>query len=274
LPEAALAVRIRDVLEEATRRLSGAGCATPRLDAELLLAQALGVGRERLVLDAEVPLDRCALERFAGLVARRRAREPLAYILGRKEFRRITLAVDRHVLIPRPETELLVEVGLSLPTAARVADVGTGSGAVALALKDERPDLEVWGTDVSADALAVARENAQRLGLDVEFVEADLLDGVEGMFDAVLANLPYVEAGTGLAPEIERYEPPEALRAGADGLAVIRRLILQVPAPTVALEVGFDQAAVVAELLRAAGWRRVEALRDLAGHERVVIGRR
>jgi release factor glutamine methyltransferase len=274
LPEAALAVRIRDVLEEATRRLSGAGCATPRLDAELLLAQALGVGRERLVLDAEVPLDRCALERFAGLVARRRAREPLAYILGRKEFRRITLAVDQRVLIPRPETELLVEVGSSLPSRARVVDVGTGSGAIALALKDERPDLEVCGTDVSADALAVARRNAERLGLDVEFAEADLLDGVEGTFDAVLANLPYVETGARLAPEIERYEPVEALRAGADGLDLIRRLIPQVTAPILALEVGSDQTAGVAELLRLAGWGRLEVLPDLAGHERVVVGRR
>jgi release factor glutamine methyltransferase len=275
LPESVLAVSVRDALEEAARRLSGAGCDSPRLDAELLLAEALGVGRERLVLDANVPLDRCALERFAGLVSRRRAREPVAYIVGRREFRRITLEVDRRVLIPRAETELLVEVGLSLPTGARVVDVGTGSGAIALALKDERPDLEMWGTDVSADALEVARENARRMELDVGFVQADLLDGVEGRFDAVLANLPYVEAGAGLAPEIERYEPLEALRAGADGLDVIRRLISQLDETSlVALEVGFDQAAAVAELLRGAGWDRLEALRDLAGHERVVVGRR
>ncbi len=149
-----------------------------------------------MLIDAGEPIGGDRLGRFEGLVARRAAREPVAYILGRKEFRRISLAVDPRVLIPRPETELLVEVGLALPSGARVVDVGTGSGAVALALKDERPDLRVLGTDVSADALAVARANADRLGLEVELVQADLLDGVEGPVDAVVANLPYVAERT------------------------------------------------------------------------------
>jgi release factor glutamine methyltransferase len=212
--------------------------------------------------------------RFSELVARRAAREPVAYITGVKEFRRISLAVDPRVLIPRPETELLVEVALGLPPGARVVDVGTGSGAVALALADERPDLVVSGVDLSEEALMVARDNAARLGLEVSFERGDLLEGRRG-FDAVLANLPYVAADSPLPPEILEYEPAEALFAGPDGLALLRRLVGMLDGvPLVALEVGFDQASAVAELLRDAGFDRVERRRDLAGHERVVVGRR
>ena len=168
----------RSLLAGARARLSAAVADSPRLDAELLLAEALGVPRERLLLDPPGAVEPLVASRFEALVARREAREPIAYILGRKEFRRISLVVDRRVLIPRPETELLVEVGLPLPAGARVIDVGTGSGAVALALADERPDLEVWASDVSADALEVATENARRLGIPVRFARADLLDGV------------------------------------------------------------------------------------------------
>jgi release factor glutamine methyltransferase len=260
-------------LSEATAVLAAAGCETPRLDAELLLSFVLGVGRERLVIDAHAELDREALERFAAVVARREAREPVAYILGRKAFRRIAVSVDRRVLIPRPETELLVDVALSVGREARVADVGTGSGAVALALKEERPDLSVVGVDVSADALEVARANAVALGLDVEFVRADLLEGVPGPFDAVLANLPYVAEGSGLPPEIELYEPPLALFGGPDGMDPVRRLLAMVEGvPLIALEVGLAEA--VAGLVSAAGFPSVEILQDLAGHDRVVVGRR
>jgi release factor glutamine methyltransferase len=154
---------IADAVSWATEVLGEAGCDTPRLDAELLLAEVLEVDRGRLVTGAGEPLEARTHERFEALVARREAREPVAYILGRKEFRYITLEVDRRVLVPRPETELLVEVGVTLPPDARVVDVGTGSGAVALALKQERPDLTVLGVDVSADALDVARANAARL---------------------------------------------------------------------------------------------------------------
>jgi release factor glutamine methyltransferase len=267
-------VRLPEVARGAAT-LAAAGVDTPRLDAELLLAEALGVDRTRLVLDASAPVHPANLARFQQLIERRVAREPVAYILGRRDFRRLTLAVDRRVLIPRPETELLVEVGLGLPSGVRVADVGTGSGAVALALKDERPDLDVIGVDLNEGAVAVARDNASRLGLAASFVVGDLLDGVDGRFDAVLANLPYVASGTTLAPEIALYEPADALFAGADGLDVIRRLLSQVEGvPVVALEIGFDQADAVASLVRSAGFGSVERLRDLAGHERVIVGRR
>jgi release factor glutamine methyltransferase len=255
--------------------LAAAGVDTPRLDAELLLGSVLGVDRTRLLIDGCDPLPDEARKRYDALLARRAAREPVAYILGRRDFRRLTLSVDPRVLIPRPETELLVEVGLGLAFGARVADVGTGSGAVALALKDERPDLDVVGIDLSKDAVAVAGANASRLGLDALFLEGDLLSGLDVPFDAVLANLPYVASGASLPPEISLYEPADALFAGDDGLEVIRRLLSQVEgAPLVALEIGFDQADAVASLVRGAGFGSVERLRDLAGRERVIVGRR
>jgi release factor glutamine methyltransferase len=264
---------VREALARGTAALATAGAETPRLDAELLLAHALGVERSRLALDSGEPVERRAVAEFDALLARRAAREPVAYILGRKDFRFISLLVDRRVLIPRPETELLVDVGLALGHGARVADVGTGSGAVALALKDERPDLSVVGIDVDPDALAVARLNATRLALDVEFVCADLLDGRP--YEAVLANLPYVACGAALAPEIVRYEPAGALFAGADGLDVIRRLVsLLDGVPVVGLEIGVDQADEVEALLREARFGSVVRLRDLAGIERVIVGRR
>ncbi len=255
--------------------LAAAGCETPRLDAELLLAEVLGVGRERLVLDRDLLVPRRALARLRSLIERRAAREPVAYILGRKEFRRITLEVDHRVLIPRPETELLVEVALGLGEGARVADVGTGSGAVALALKSERPDLVVSGLELDPGALEVARGNRARLGLEVDFVAADLLDG--RAYDAILANLPYVADGALIAPEIERYEPAHALFAGPDGLDVIRRLVVDVavrdPLPgLLALEIDPAQAEVVRALVGASGYASVSVRPDLAGRDRVVVG--
>ncbi len=264
-------------LARGRERLAAAGCESPRLDAELLLAHALGHdSRARLVRDADAALGADRLRAYEQLLARREAREPVAYILARKWFRGVCLQVDTRVLVPRPETELLVEVALSLPLGARVADVGTGSGAIALALAREREDLRVTGIDVSDDALAVALANRDRLGLEVRFVRADLLD--DGVYDAVVANLPYVPRSAALAPEIELYEPPEALHAGAQGLSAIQRLAARLGAREevrfAALEVGLGQAGGVAELLRGAGFQQTETHRDLAGHERVVVGRR
>jgi len=277
LPEVAVA-SVTDALREATAVFAAAGCDSPRLDAELLLAHVLGVDRAQLVVRARDELSCGDLGALRALIARREAREPVAYIVGWKAFRRITLSVDRRVLIPRPETELLVEVGLLLPAGASVVDVGTGSGAVALALKSERPDLTVRGTDLDPGALAVARANAVRLGLEVDFAQADLLDGVGSRFDAVLANLPYVAAGAELAPEIALYEPARALYAGPDGLDLVRRLVAEVGADVglLALEVGAGQARAVADLLagRLPNTDSIEIVRDLAGHERVVVARR
>ncbi|MGH2834693.1 MAG: peptide chain release factor N(5)-glutamine methyltransferase [Solirubrobacteraceae bacterium] len=270
-----------DALHGAITAIAAAGCETPRLDAELLLADALGVGRERLLIDRDLSVSGPAVRVFQDYVRRRAAlREPVAYILGRRHFRRLELAVDRRALIPRPETELLVEVGLALPEAARVLDLGTGSGAVALALKDERPDLQVSASDSSERALALASENGHRLGLAVQWLQGDLLDGVDGEVDAVLSNPPYVreDERAALSPEIVRHEPAGALFAGADGLDVIRRLIAQVSArPSVkmlALEIGLGQADAVGELMSDAGFASVHRERDLAGIERVIVGER
>jgi release factor glutamine methyltransferase len=285
---------IQDALDGAVTAIAAADCESPRLDAELLLADALGVGRERLLIacppsamgdtregDRDLSVSGPAVRVFQDHVRRRAAlREPVAYILRRRHFRRLELAVDRRALIPRPETELLVEVGLELPHGARVLDVGTGSGAVALALKDERPDLHVTGSDASEQALALARENGERLGLDVRWLHSDLLDRVDDELDALLANPPYVCDGerTTLSPEITRHEPASALFAGADGLDVVRRLVEQAGSRRrvrlLALEIGLGQADAVAELMRAAGFAAVRRERDLAGIERVIVGER
>jgi release factor glutamine methyltransferase len=270
-----------DALDGAITAIAAAGCETPRLDAEVLLSHVLGVGRERLLTDRELTVRGPAVRAFQNAVRRRAVeREPVAYIVGSRGFRRLDLTVDHRVLIPRPETELLVEVALSLPRGVRVLDVGTGSGAVALALKDERPDMHVTGSDLSEEALALARANGERLGLEVEWLRADLLTDVPDEFDAILSNPPYVaesERGS-LAPEILRHEPAEALFAGPDGLMAIRALLAQVAARVrvrlVALEVGAGQVPAVMELVCAAGFRAMRAEKDLAGIERVVVGER
>jgi release factor glutamine methyltransferase len=259
---------VRDALSAAVDALEAAGCDTPRLDAELLIADALGVDRAALIADPSLPVQAPAARVIGERIRRRVAREPVAYILGRQGFRRIELAVDSRVLIPRPETELLVEVALELPRGARVHEVGTGSGAVALALRDERPDLRVSASDASAAAVEVARENAARLGLSLEVTVARGLP--PGGYDLVLANLPYVADGelAGLQPEIARYEPREALLAGPDGLDAIRGLVKEAPPGLrLALEHAPHQAAAVRDLLQQAHTRK-----DLAHHERVTVG--
>jgi release factor glutamine methyltransferase len=278
----------REALVASTDALRAAGIDQPRLDAELLLAEATGWDRAHLAANPEAEIPPPAARRFGEMVRRRLRREPVAYILGRKGFRRLELAVDPRVLIPRPETELLVELALELRSSS-VLDLGTGSGAIALAVAAELPDCAVTATDTSPGALEVARANAERLGLvdRVRFLEGSLPSG--GDFDLVLANLPYVAEAdwVSLQPEVTEWEPREALLAGPDGLDAIRgllsdrvRLLSRYPRQTtssangvVALEVGQGQAGAVGEMLRAAGFGDIETRVDLAGIERVVIGR-
>lgn len=270
---------MRDALSAAIDAMDAVGVEAPRLDAELLLAAATGSDRAHLIASPEAEIPPSSARRYGEMVRRRLRREPLAYIVGSRGFRRIELAVDGRVLIPRPETELLVELALELQPRA-VLDIGTGSGAVALAIAAELPECTITATDTSVAALEVARANAGRLGMDerVRFVEATLPPAETGEFDLALANLPYVsEAEWGsLEPEVTEWEPREALLAGPDGLDVLRAAIPAAVgiAPVLALEVGAGQAGAVGELLVDAGFVGVETRRDLAGIPRIVIGRR
>ncbi len=261
---------MRDALEGAATAIGAGGSDTPRLDAELLLAHVLGVERAALFSDPDLVVEGPAVRAYQDLVRRRSVeREPVAYLVGRRGFRHLDLEVDRRVLVPRPETEHVVEAAVELaPRGARVLDVGTGSGAIALALADERPDLRVTGSDVSADALEVARANGERLGLSVDWVSADLV--APGEWDVVVSNPPYVATGDALAPEV-RHEPTGALLAGPEGLDVLRRLVEEVRAPLLIVEVGAGQAPAVAAQAARSGWGRTELREDLAGIERVVV---
>ena len=260
----------RDAITAATDSLRAAGCETPQLDAEVLVAAAAGVDRLDLVANPDIGLEPAAARTLMGWIRRRARREPVAYIIGHKPFRDIDLIVDSRVLIPRPETELLVEVAAELaPQGGRVHDVGTGSGAIALALKAERPDLQVSASDRAAGAVDVARRNAERLGLAVEVVGGAGLP--PGEYDLVVANLPYVcdDEWNDLEPEIRENEPRDALLGGPDGLDEIRALVAALPAGAlVALEHAPGQAESVREMLEEASTRA-----DLAGHERVTFGR-
>jgi release factor glutamine methyltransferase len=275
---------VREALESAVDGLRAAGVEDPRLDAELLLGEAMGCERAALMADGRAEVPASAARLFGEMVRRRLRREPVAYILGRKGFRGLELAVDRRVLVPRPETELLVELAVELESAT-VLDVGTGSGAIALAVADELPGCAVTATDTSPGALDVARANADRLGLadHVRFLEGTLPE--EGSFDLVLANLPYVAQRDwpSLQPEVTQWEPREALLAGPDGLDAYRALIpegaghlhryAEQRAGALAVEVGHGQAEAVRALMIENGFQAIEARRDLAGIERVVLGR-
>ncbi len=280
---------VGEALGAAADALAAAGVESPRLDAEVLLAEATGWDRAMLAADPGRGVPAPAARRFGEMVRRRLRREPVAYILGRRGFRSIELAVDPRVLVPRPETELLVELAVELRPRT-VLDVGTGSGALALAIADELPECEVTATDTSEPALEVARGNAARLGLAarVSFL-AGTVPGEVSEFDLTVANLPYVAEKDWplLQPEITEWEPREALVSGPDGLDAIRALLAQCErtssriaggsafAPGVlALEVGEGQAAAVGAMLEAAGFTGIERRRDLGGVERVVWGRR
>jgi release factor glutamine methyltransferase len=274
-------------LRWATDDFRGRGIESPRLDAELLLGHALSATRIQLVIDAKRPLSTEELARFRELVKRRRTFEPIAYIVGEREFYGRKFRVDRRVLVPRPDTEVLVEVALArtrhVSMSMRALDLCTGSGCVAVTLARERPTAAVYATDASADALAVARENALRLGAyNTVWTLGDLFDAVSpppARFDLVTANAPYIPASEieSLQIDVRRHEPRVALDGGPDGLDVVRRIAAGAPAHlapdgVLALEVGAGQAPAVVELLRRAGFAEIVTNRDYGGIERVVSG--
>ena len=247
----------------------------PRIDAQMLLLHVLGRpthDRAWLLTHDGDTMAADALARWQALCARRAAGEPVAYLTGRKEFYGLPLQVDARVLDPRPDTETLVEWALQLLApcpAPRVADLGTGSGAIALALQHQRPDARVLAVDASEGALAVARANALRLGLAVQCVQGDWLTGLAGPFDAIVSNPPYIPAQDPHLAALT-HEPLSALASGADGLDDIRHIVAQAPALLapggwLLLEHGWDQADAVQALLRAAGFTQVQSRRDLAG---------
>jgi release factor glutamine methyltransferase len=273
-------VNVRDLLAEAAQRLRGADA---RLDAELLLAHALGTSRARLYAWPEYAPDAEQRAAFERLLAARERGEPIAYLTGRREFWSLDLAVTPDVLIPRHETELVVELALERiahDRESRVADLGTGSGAIALAIARERPRARVTATDASAAALEVAHGNAERLGIgNVTFASGDWCAALGGeRFDLIVSNPPYIAADDAhLAQGDLRFEPASALASGSDGLDAIRRIVQDAPAHladggALLLEHGWDQAARVRALLQAHGFESVASVRDNAGHERVTSG--
>jgi release factor glutamine methyltransferase len=263
---------VAGLIERAEEQIAAGGCEEPRADAEALVANALGMSVAQLAQDGKGELTPEAMQAIEAAAARRAEREPMAYIIGRESFRQIELAVDERVLIPRRETEILVDPALDLPQGARVHEVGTGSGAVALSLRAERPDLRVTASDISPEAVEAARENAERLGLELEIsVAAGLPDGL-GELDMVIANLPYVtdETVQSRPPEIRR-EPRVAVitNPGVGELDVIRGVVAETPSGCLmALEHDAHHGPAMRELLSEA-----TTMRDYLGNERATVGR-
>lgn len=278
---------IREVLQWATDDFRARGLESPRLDAEVLLAFAIGATRVQLVVDRDRPLAEAELARLRELVKRRRAREPVAYLVGTREFYGRMFRVDRRVLVPRPDTETLVDVALRRTAArsmsARALDLCTGSGCVGITLARERPTSRVHATDTSEEALAVARTNALLLGAyNVSVARGDLFGGIDPSrcrFDVIVANPPYVPRGEidALAPDVRDHEPRAALDGGETGLDLIRRIVADAPpylakGGTLAIELGAGQASEVTRLFASRGFERVSVTRDYGRIERVVDG--
>jgi release factor glutamine methyltransferase len=306
-------VTILEVINKTTPYFEKQGVESPRLTIELLLAHLLKKKRLQLYLEFERELDETTLEALRGMVKRRVAGEPLQYITGEAEFCGLKLLVDKRVLIPRPETELLVEAVAERmkaegggrkteaaekktgdggekardkreETEVRIVDVGTGSGCIAIALAKQLPEAEITAIDVSAQALEVARGNAKlhQVEKNIRFLESDLLENLPSSFvtDVVVSNPPYIADGeiTKLPKEVRDFEPVTALQAGEDGLKVIRRLVIMAkrilsPSGLMALEIGAGQRAAVEEFFGQQGYEVVEVVKDLQGHERVIVAR-
>ena len=282
---------VTDVLRRATGRLRQAGVGTPRLDAELLLMETLGWSREDLYRNPEGGLRQAQAERFESLVSRRLRAEPVAYMTGTQEFWSLDFRVTPDVLIPRPETEHLVETVVeflaSRPGPCRVLEIGTGSGAIAVCLARECAEAEIWATDVSAPALDVARDNASRHGVEgkIRWLRGDLFAPVHGLterFDVLVSNPPYVPSGEigGLQRDVRDWEPVLALDGGADGMDFYRRFVREGArhlreGGLLAVETGAEQGGAVSRLFDAeAGFHRVRVRRDYAGLPRVVTAER
>lgn len=268
------AARLKDTLQ--------LDAATARIEAQMLLQRVLGVNRAYLLAHPEQALDEAQTAAYRSLLQRRLAGEPLAYILGEREFHGLNFRVTPATLIPRPETELLVALALQrMPQRGRALDLGTGSGAIALSIAHARPDIEVTAVDASADALAVARDNARRLNVgNARFVQGDWFAALAGeRFDLIVSNPPYIAEGDEHLKQGDvRFEPVSALVSGADGLDDIRRIIAQAkdhldPGGWLLFEHGYNQAGGARELLRQGGFDDVSSTRDLAGIERVSGGR-
>jgi len=284
--------RLRDVIGQAAQILTRAGSESATLDAEVLLGHALAMTREQLIVMADSPLGAEPAERFQSLLARRLQREPVAYIIGGQEFWSLDFQVTRDVLIPRPETERLIEVALLLAAQMRseqplrVLDIGTGSGAIAVSIAKELPSARIYATDISPSALAIARRNATLNGVveRITFLCGDLFAALadhEAQFDLIVANPPYIrraEIAT-LKPEVSQWEPSAALDGGADGLDFYRRIAAQAgqfvaPNGTIALEIGAGMGSEVTSILIQAGcFQDVKIVHDYAGRDRVAVAK-
>jgi release factor glutamine methyltransferase len=277
-----------EIIKKTTEFFTQRGVESPRLNAELLIGHALGLQRMQLYLQFERPLAEAELEKIRPLVRRRGQREPLQYILGTTEFSGLALKTDKRALIPRPETERLVEIVIERTTVppARILDLGTGTGAIALALAKQFADAQVVAVDRDAQALALAAENAQATGLGsrVSFLESDWFSALpaESRFDLIVANPPYLtaEETNAAAAEVRDHEPRAALESGgADGMDDLRRILESVPKfltenGWVALETGIAQHTALRQCAEANGFSSVESLQDLTGRDRFVIARR
>ena len=271
---------VGEILRRATEYLAGKGVESPRLDAEHLLGKALGLSRVELYMHHDRPLGESERAEFRELVRRRGEREPLAYVLGEWGFRRLTLKTDRRALVPRPETEVVVERCLALLDGGspKVLDVGTGTGAIALAIADEHPTARVTALEVSPDALALARENAALTGISIQFVEGDLTGGLgESEYDLVVSNPPYItqEEVDTLQPEVRDWEPRLAT-VGSEHTELIAEHALEAlqRGGHLVLEVADTRAAEAAELLERLGYDEVSVTEDLTGRDRIVEGKR
>lgn len=272
---------VREALASGEQYLAGCGITDAAVDAWLLLEYVTGISRARFLAERELPMEQEACKRYTELLRQRGGHIPLQHLTGEQEFMGFPFLVNSHVLVPRQDTETLVETALKwLRPGMRVLDLCTGSGCIAVSLWKLCPGIAVDALDVSGDALAVARENGRRMGAQIGWIQSDLYEAVSQQYEMIVSNPPYIPTAViaGLSEEVRLHEPYQALDGKEDGLFFYRRIIAGAaghlkPGGLLLFEIGYDQAEAVSELLRAAGYRDIEVVRDLAGHDRVVISR-